>query len=280
LRRSSAISSYTAAAAVEALGARVSAIQSGQRRLGIVFTALTGCVAYSRRFFDEVLTDPATASPIVFPETVFNAPSSHLAAYLQSTAINYTLIGDPGTFLQGLALAADWLMEDRVDVCVVVGAEELDWLVAAAQGLFDSDVIVSEGSGALVLERASNARAGVQLECITEPVPYTTHTSRHSAAQQVRQLITADASAATLIDSLTGAPRLDSAEALAWADWQGPRLSVKTFLGESFAAASAWQCVLAADQVHQGVHSSAVVNVVGCNEQAIAARLRHPSAAP
>ena len=71
---------------------------------------MSGSVNYSRRFYDETLKDPATASPLVFPETVFNAPASHLAALLGTTAINYTLVGDPGTFLQGIALAADWLL--------------------------------------------------------------------------------------------------------------------------------------------------------------------------
>ena len=70
---------------------------------------MSGCVNYSRRFYDEVLQDPATASPLIFPETVFNAPASHLAGYFASTAMDYTLVGDPCSFLQGTALAADWL---------------------------------------------------------------------------------------------------------------------------------------------------------------------------
>ncbi|MCU0789318.1 MAG: hypothetical protein MUC91_14250 [Verrucomicrobia bacterium] len=145
LRRSSAISLHAAAAALEAIGPRLSDFQSGQRRLGIVFTAMTGCVTYSRRFYHEVLKDPATASPILFPETVFNAPASHLATYLNTDAINYTLIGDAGGFLQALGVATEWLIEEQVDACVVVGAEELDWLVAGAQTLFDARVIVGAG---------------------------------------------------------------------------------------------------------------------------------------
>ena len=97
---------------------------------------LAGLVTYSRRFYEEVLRDPATASPLIFPETVFNAPASHLAAYLGSTAPNCTLVGDDGMFLQGLALAAQWLMEDEIDGCVVIGAEELDWLVPTRYGSF------------------------------------------------------------------------------------------------------------------------------------------------
>src|SRR5262245_2945841 len=109
LRRTSPITQYSVAAALEALGSEGPDVQSGLMRVGIIFCVMSGCVNYSRRFYDETLRDPATASPLVFPETVFNAPSSHLAAVLGTTAINYTLVGDPGTFLQGIALGAQWL---------------------------------------------------------------------------------------------------------------------------------------------------------------------------
>jgi hypothetical protein len=37
-------------------------------------------------------------------------------------------------------------------------------------------------------------------------------------------------------------------------------------------AAAAWQCVAAVDALNQGQYASATVSVVGCNQQAIAAR--------
>ena len=45
----------------------------------------TASIRYSERFFGEVLENPATASPMLFPETVMNAPASHMAAYLGCT---------------------------------------------------------------------------------------------------------------------------------------------------------------------------------------------------
>jgi 3-oxoacyl-(acyl-carrier-protein) synthase len=272
LRRSSAISLHTAAASLEAIGPRLSVLQSGERQLGIVFTAMTGCVSYSRRFYQEVLTDPTTASPIIFPETVFNAPASHLATYLNTNAINYTLIGDAGSFLQGLAVAAEWLVEERVDACVIVGAEELDWLVATAQELFDARVILGEGAGALLLERAdASGDAAIRLDFVTQPALYTGSTTRTSAVAQVEQTIRACGDYRVLFDSLTGAPRVDAPEIAALAAWRGPRVSVKTRCGESFAASSAWQCVLAAEHLARGLHPSAAVCVAGCNQQAIGA---------
>ncbi len=147
LRRASAITHHTVSAALEALGTDAALVQSGALRLGIIVCTMAGGVAYSRRFFEEVMREPATASPAIFPETVFNAPASHLAAYLNSSATSYTLVGDDGTFLQTLALAADWLMDDRMDGVVVVGVEEMDWIVADAMNLFQSSAIHSAGSG-------------------------------------------------------------------------------------------------------------------------------------
>ncbi|HSH93114.1 MAG TPA: hypothetical protein VK968_03135, partial [Roseimicrobium sp.] len=109
LRRTSPVSQYAVAAALEALGTDQAAVTAGQIRLGVICCVMSGCVNYSRRFYDEALKDPSTASPLVFPETVFNAPSSHLASVLGATGLNYTVVGDPGTFVQALAMAANWL---------------------------------------------------------------------------------------------------------------------------------------------------------------------------
>src|SRR6185436_6659465 len=147
LRRASPISQYAVAAAQEALGPDAAFAVQPERRLGVILCVMSVCVNYSRRFFDEALRDPATASTLVFHETVFNAPSSHLAAVLGTTAINYTLVGDPATYLDGLVLAAQWLSQGLVDGCVVVGAEELDWLTADAFRLFARRLVVSEGAG-------------------------------------------------------------------------------------------------------------------------------------
>src|SRR5436189_796889 len=142
LRRTSPITQYAVAAALEALGDDAARVSGGSMRLGIILCVMTGCVNYSRRFYDETLKDPATASPLVFPETVFNAPASHLAALLGTTAVNYTLVGDPGTFLQGLALAADWFVNEKIDGCLIIGSEEIDWLTADAYRPFQKKIIL------------------------------------------------------------------------------------------------------------------------------------------
>lgn len=264
LRRTSPITHYAVAAALEALGADV----ANASRIAIIVCVMSGCVNYSRRFYEETLRDPATASPLLFPETVFNAPSSHLACLLGTTALNYTLVGDPGTFLQGLALAAEWLSHENLDGCLVVGAEELDWLTADAYRLFARDIVLAEGAGAVYLSRKPQAQR-IRLVEITDSHLFYDHPSQITATlRMASQLRSAD----LLCDSRAGIAKLDRAEMKAWNSWVGPRLSPKTILGEALMAGAAWQAVTAADAIQQGCCSSAIVSVVGCNQQAIGAR--------
>jgi Beta-ketoacyl synthase, N-terminal domain len=271
LRRASPITRYAVAAALEALGGDATRVNGGSLRLGVVLCVMTGCVNYSRRFYDETLKGPATASPLVFPETVFNAPASHLAALLGTSAINYTLVGDPGTFLQGLALAADWLLSGRVDGCLVVGAEEMDWLTADAYRLFARKGILSDGAGAVYLRSESPATLAVRLHSITGAYPFSSRQKRTQAAQRMRDELPDARPGCLLCDGAQGLRNPDADEMEAWGDWSGARLSPKRILGEGLAAASAWQCVAAVDALRQGQCSEATVSIVGCNEQAIGA---------
>jgi 3-oxoacyl-(acyl-carrier-protein) synthase len=182
LRRANAITQFTIAAALEALGETVSLVHSGAARLGIIVGMMSGGVNYSRRFYEEVLKDPATASPLIFPETVFNASASHLAAFLNSNAICYTLVGDDGTFLQGIALATQWLADDKVDVCLVIGAEETDWIVADAINLFHPNSVHSAGAGAILLKKDSSSGAIAELAAVTDSFPFTQRQTRATAA--------------------------------------------------------------------------------------------------
>jgi 3-oxoacyl-(acyl-carrier-protein) synthase len=270
LRRVSPIGQFAVSAGLEALGADAAVVQAGKLRLGIIFSVMTGCVVYSRRFYEETLHDAATASPLLFPETVFNAPASHLAAVLGSTEINYTLVGDPGMFLVGVALAAQWLETDRVDACLVIGAEENDWIVADASRRFDRKLILSEGAGALYLGHSSDRSSPIELTAITDAHSFGTGQTRPEAAKQMRSQLPSGLPSHLLCDGLQELAS-DRAEQSAWAEWPGARLSPKVVLGEGLAAASAWQCVAAIDALRQGRYAAATVSVVGCNQQAIGA---------
>jgi len=280
LRRASAISHHTVAAALEALGDDAPRAASGELRLGVVFCTMAGSVNYSARFFGEVLADPATASPLVFPETVFNAPASHVSAVLAVGGPNYTLVGDAGCFAGGLAVAAMWLRQQIADGVLVIGAEEGNWLVAGAERMFNRTSVCSAGAGALYLKRTGEASPLCALAAVTEPRNFLDAAGRRTAIAQTRALLAVTGDEELLLDSATGAVKFDAHEAAAWANWRGSRLSLKPLLGEALIAGAAWQCVAAADAVASDSFPAAVANIVGQNEQVIAARFERLPTSP
>jgi hypothetical protein len=271
LRRTSPITHYLAAAGLEALaGLRLDT--QPVVRLGLICCFQSGCVQYSCRFFEETLKDPASASPLVFPETVFAAPTSHAAALLGNVTLATSLVGDPATFLQGLALATEWLAEQRVDRCLVIGSEESHWMLADALWHFQHSAVFTAGAGAVCLAADERLSLGVQLTLITDAHTFSSAADRAAAAKQMRAQLPAGSSRELLVDGLDSSPRTDAAEQEAWREWPGARLSPKRILGEGLMASAAWQCVTACDAVAHRQAPSALVSLVGCNQQAIGAQ--------
>lgn len=261
LRRASPIAKFAAAAAIEALGG-----QEDRSKIGIVFCLSNGCVNYSNRFFTEALADPSTASPILFPETVFNAPASHLSAMLGSRAPNDTLIADGAGFFCGIDLAVDWLLRGEVDGVLVVCAEEIDWLSAEGLRLYHHGMVPAEGAAALFLEAGDGD--GVDLLRLPDPVAYSC-VARRDAPIFLRKLLAPDDDGATLlVDGRTGITSIDAAESSAWIDWTGPRWSPRTRIGESMGASAGLQCAAAVAAVAAGHFPGAVVCATGGNQQA------------
>jgi hypothetical protein len=253
-------------AAIEAIGADAARIQSGSRRLGIIYCAFAGCVGYTRRFYDETLRDPLMASPLIFPETVFNAPSSHLSAYFGASDRNYTLVGDQGEFLCGLALAADWLGSGCVDGCLVVAAEETDWLTADALRLFAPGRVAAEGAGAVYLRCESGP---CELLGVTEPQLYL-RTSKCAVASKFQDwLASSDPTDADLLcDGMFSAAAV---EGDLRGDLPGKRLSPERVLGDGLGTGGAWQVVAAVNALKNGDAQRVFIRVIGANKQAVGA---------
>ncbi len=272
LRRSSPITHYAAAASLEALAGLRAKPDGKNPRLGVIACLQSGCVQYSCRFYDETLKNPATASPLVFPETVHAAPTSHVAALLENVALAQTLVGDPSIFLQGVALGAQWLAENRVDACLIFGADETNWIIADAFAHLDRRAIATAGAGAVCLSRDEKFSIGVELAAITDAHVFSARQNRTQAAQAMRAQLGTISGGEVLCDGLGVSPRADAAEQWAFADCANPRVSPKKIFGEGMMAAAAWQCVAACDAVAEKKSSSASISLVGSNQQAIGAR--------
>ncbi len=254
LRRVSPITRFAVAAALEALGSN----PPPGAALGIVFAVQNGGVNFSRRFYAEVLENPSLASPILFPETVFNAPSSHLASLLGAPALNNTVVGDAGGFLVALDMAAQWLDEGRVSDCLIVAAEEQDWLSAEALALYPGAKTATEGAVALWLRRAAAVSDDILLEQITPAHLHTNQCARAQALRALRAELAAPATA-TLVSAASGSPAWDRPHQESFADWQGPRHTLQDQFGHGFSVLGGWQCVLACELLRRGLAEDTVV---------------------
>lgn len=134
LRRASPISLMMAAAGLDALSkATPPTSDSSRSKIGLVAAVSSGSVRYTRRFYDTVVREgAASASPLLFPETVYNAPASHLASILGLEGPTHTVVGDSSVGLQALAMGAEMLASGVVEHVLVASAEEADPLLHAA----------------------------------------------------------------------------------------------------------------------------------------------------
>ncbi len=270
LRRVSNITKFAVTAAAEALGEKgVERVRQEDFRLGIVVSLINGCVNYSSRFFAEVLEDPSMASPILFPETVFNAPASHVASYLKSDGPTYTLIGDCAAWFSAVSVACGWLASDQVDGCLVLCAEELDWLVTEAYELYAKDLHATEGAAAVYLEKAPS---GIELESMLGAFDYTSAEERKQAIRRAWQ-IAKDESHDLLVDGLTGVERIDQDEKEVIAPWMGARMSPATQVGCGGGVSCGLQTVVALDALRHD-YASSLVLASGTNQHAFSARFR------
>lgn len=266
LRRASNVTKFAVTAAHQAIGEeRLAKMKNGQLRIGIVMSFMNGCVNYSNRFYSEVLDDPTLASPMIFPETVFNAPASHIAAYLDCDGPVYTLIGDTATWFSAFRVAEDWIAAGLVDGCLVVSAEETDWLTLEALNLYSRDFTATEGAAAVYLEAAPS---GIAMETLHGPFDYTSATERCDAMVSA---FSKTEQRGLLVDGLTGIHRIDRDEAAATSGWPGERISPALILGEGMGIRYGFQTIVAIEAILDG-QDAATVFAAGGNQHAFSAR--------
>src|SRR5438477_3200829 len=263
LRRSSAISRFAAAAGLSALesgGLKIDATNA--ERVALIFAISNGGVIYTKRFYRDIVnTGAESASPLLFPETVFNAPASHLAAILGVTGVTYTLVGDGAVGLAAITMAEELMANEALIYCLVVGTEEIDWLLCDAYRRWrllrmeppiepfskqNRGMILSEGAGAIVL-----ARDGFVTIERAHPGGYF---RRRGKAEKILKRILCDLSQREIdfVISSANGTFVDQAESQALQEIVPNALvyTVKPALGEGVGAAGLWQIILAAQALH------------------------------
>jgi 3-oxoacyl-(acyl-carrier-protein) synthase len=309
LRRSSAISRFAVVAGLAALDDAIMTLDAEKAaRTALIFAVSNGGVIYTKRFYHDIVASGAqAASPLLFPETVFNAPASHLAAILGITGASYTLVGDGAVGILALKMAEDLLASETLDRCLVVGAEEADWLLCDAYHKWrllrsappiepfqqpPQGMLLSEGAGALLLTRGGDIR----LEKI---VAGTNFRRQRDASEALRKILAdlGDADVDLVVASANGT-FIDAAEhaAILQNCRDAQVYGMKGALGESVGASSLWQTICGAQSLRTGLvppsspfHGReaparprqgsdgqlqhAVISVCGLNQQAAGLRL-------
>ena len=227
------------------------------------------------------------ASPLLFPETVYNAPASHLAAMLGVDGATYTLVGDGTVGLQALEFGAQLIATGDADDVLVVAAEELDWILFEAHrawrliaqggdGVLEkwtgSCAPLSEGAAAVLLSRDP----GIARVSFADG---RTHFSKVDATVMVEQALadieqfgTPDVIVSRADGSWAGAgvafPLIRRFPDL-WPAALKPNLSI----GECLGAGALLQVVLALDELQRTGAQRALVAALGWNQQAAVAMI-------
>lgn len=265
LRRASIISRFAAGAGLMAMETASQFVdRAALSRTALVFAVANGGVIYTKRFFHDVATTGAqSASPLLFPETVFNAPASHLAAILGIEGVTYTVVGDGSIALIGIKLAEDLIRSGSIDFCLVVAAEEADWLLCDAYHkwrllrsvppieLFcepPRGTILSEGAGAVLLGREGTVRldavcGGTYFSSRSELRPVLGRLVHDLTCSQVSVAI--GSANGTFIDRMEG-------EHIAAKLPRAAFYSPKPALGESVGASGMWQVIIACEALKTG----------------------------
>lgn len=243
VRRASPITLFMLAAAQQALAAEPALDRD---RLGIVAAFNTGVIVPTRRFFEGVLkSGQRFASPNVFPETVFNSATSHVAAVLGVAGPCYSLVSDDAAWVGALRVAENWLTNGLLDYVLVIGATELDpiaidgyacggWLPPRGRTGF----VPSEGAGALLLRRAGT-KDGLRIAQLADGFTYRTRSEARRAAQECLALFPGGVVVCRTAQHNWFGHIED--------DVTGGKLLTLPYHGEAAAASAAWNTVLAAE---------------------------------
>lgn len=270
LRRASAISHFACAAASAAV-AESGPLPAG--RTALVVAASDGAVTYTRRFYEEVVKS-GSGSPLLFPETVYNASASHVAAMFGIDGHVLTMVGDATAGTDALSTAGELLRSGEADRCLVVASEEADWILcdgcrrwrlAASDSTSRSGAILSEGAVAMVLGAASPGDIGFE----------TVHPGRalqsgsRGCLEKIYRGLVGDRPPDAAVLSASGAFPGIAEESVLVKLFPGIRLDApKKLSGEAFAVSTLLQCACAWQEIRDGRARRVLVSVLGWSGQA------------
>ncbi len=179
IRRLDRASQFAIAASKLALSdARFTVTKEKSPRVGVVlgsgFCGLSSSEEFHR---SQVLKEYVDLNPMLFPNTVPNAPSSHVSIELGIQGVNCTLVQSFCTAEAAIAFACDQIQSGRADLIITGGVDELSEflfrgfsdlrLLATDEGEGErscpydakrNGLILGEGAGVLTIETEEHAQ--------------------------------------------------------------------------------------------------------------------------
>jgi hypothetical protein len=270
LRRASPITYYMIEAVHQALE---TAPQISRARTGIIATFFLGCLVYSVRFYRQITEEGRRfGSPVLFPETVFNSPLSHVVATLGLGGPVYSQIGDKSCWVTGLRTAECWLRNGDADHVIVLGAEEfephaLDALRAG--GLLREKISTAEGAVALLL---GQSRGRARISRIADGFSFNSPKDAQRAAAECLGAFSQDV---PLLETATGWTKPVARKSA------GSRRTIRQYSAstEGFTVSAARDTIQAAHLIGAGSEDEIIVPVWGLTNQLAALLVTRPDGA-
>jgi 3-oxoacyl-[acyl-carrier-protein] synthase II len=256
--------------------------------LGIVVGCnLGGAQSFSDYDYTAITEGPHTTSPMEAPNTLANAPASHLAIRLKARALNTTIASGQCAGLDALGYAMKMLRNGRAQQTVVGGVEELSSIALSTYrdarvvvggqkedaGLpFDEEStgwLPSEGAAVVMLERqadavARGARPLAELAgwssafAPSQTLEKRSSVLRRTAEQALDAAHLSPADVDVVVAGANGLRMGDQAEALALQDLfaHQPQVfvsAIKGILGETYGASGLFQALAAVCMIDYGM---------------------------
>ncbi len=270
IRRLDRASQFAIAASKMALAdANFSVTQENSARVGVVlgsgFCGLSSSEEFHR---GQVLKEFLDLNPMLFPNTVPNAPSSYVSIELGIQGVNSTLVQSFCTAEAAFFLACDQLRKRKADLILTGGVDELSeflfrgfsalHLLATDQGYGErsrpydnmrNGLVLGEGAGLLAIEHEEHARSrGVRIYGYILGYSLVGKSSKGDGSEDLNRSIKVALTGRedTSIDYLSGAGNsskvLDALEArgvnktFSNQSLQIPVSSIKSMVGEAIAS--------------------------------------------
>jgi 3-oxoacyl-[acyl-carrier-protein] synthase II len=177
-RRMSNTSRMAVAASIEALKDSGLYLEDMVKdRISIIMGTADGCSSHVELFYISLLQEgPRGTQPFYFPETVPNAPASHIAMFHTITGPNSTFSHNMISAENAILFAKNLLALHQTDMVMVGGADEISAMQYACydalQGLQrvkakagevisplgSNGFFLGEGAGMLIMERLNSAK--------------------------------------------------------------------------------------------------------------------------